>query len=279
MKTTTMEVFRKELLDTGSYITPPERRARKRARPSALATLRFSTDVIKVFPSCALMQPLGLLTVNRWSRICFSAIQCAEKLGMNVILDGWKQREAYKGPVVYVANHISTYETIALPPIVLTYGPFKVVAKASLAHLPFLEKAAARMGLVPIGRKNPKEDLINILKVGTEKISSGSSFLIFPQGTRQEVFSRKKFSSIGAKLAEKAGCPVVPIALDTRCQPRRDKGLLKNIFRDFGPLDTSRDIRISCGPVIKCEKSRDMHEASFNWIADKLESWGIPTQR
>jgi 1-acyl-sn-glycerol-3-phosphate acyltransferase len=279
MKKITLEEFRNELLSTGAYCTSPEHKPKKRVRSSWMSTLNFSLKVAKVFPACAIMQPLGLLTVKRWSNICFGAIQCAEKLGMNVILEGFEQRQAYKGPVVYVANHISTYETIALPPIVLTYTPFNVVAKASLAHLPFLEKAAERMGLVPIGRKNPKEDLINMIRIGTEKISQGRSFLIFPQGTRQEVFSRKKFSSIGAKLAEKAGCPVVPIAVDTRCQPPREKGIFKKIFHDFGPLDTSKDIRFSCGPVIKCEKARDMHESSFNWLADKLESWSIPVER
>ena len=274
-KITTLDAFRKELIETGAYNTANQGRAVKRACSNALATFRFSLNVAKVFPTSAILCPLGLLTVDRWTRVCFSTLQTAEKLGMNVELDGWNNRAEYKGPVVYVANHMSTYETIFLPPVLITYGPLKVVAKASLAHLPFLEKAAADMGLVPIGRKNPKEDLMSILKTGVEKINEGNSFLIFPQGTRQEVFSRRKFSSIGAKLAERAGCPLVPIALDTRCQPCRKTGLFKKIFHDFGPLDTSRDIRCACGPVIPCTKSREMHEKSFDWIASKLETWGI----
>ena len=152
---------------------------------------------------------------------------------------------------------------------------FNVVAKASLNHLPFLEKAAAHMGMLPIGRKSPREDLVNILRMGTERIKAGNSFLIFPQGSREKVFSRKIYSSIGAKLAEKAGCPIVPIAVDTRCQPCRAKGL----FKDFGPVDTSIDVRCACGPVIPLGKSKTMHEASFDWIAGKLEEWGLPVER
>ena len=73
--------------------------------------------------------------------------------------------------------------------------------------------------------------------------------------------------------------PIVPLAIDSRCMPTREKGLLSKVFKDFGTVDTSYDIRLAAGPVIPCGKSRDMHEACFDWIAGKLESWGMPTNR
>lgn len=279
MKKTTLEQFREELLATGGYATAEERRAAKRAKPSWWVTLKFSLGISKVFPMCALTQPLGLLTIDKWALYCFSTVQIAEGLGMDVKLEGFKQRQEYKGPVLYLCNHMSTVETILLPPVLLSYGPFSYVAKASLAHLPFLETAAAKTGMVPIGRKSPREDLMNMLKIGTERIQAGQSFLIFPQGTREKVFSRKVYSSIGAKLAEKAGCPIVPIVVDTRCQPTRTKGLLAKAFKDFGRVDTSYDIRMACGPVIPNAKSKIMHEAAFDWMAGKLEEWGLETER
>ena len=279
MISTNLESFRRELLETGGYRTADDHRAAKRARPGALTTIRFSMAVSRVFPMCAVWEACHRLTTDKWAHFCFSTVQVAERLGMNVILEGWKNRQAYDGPVMYLCNHMSTYETIFLPPVLLSYGPFNVVTKASLAHLPALERAAAHMGIVPIGRKNPKEDLMTLFRVGTERIAQGNSFLIFPQGSRQAVFSRAHFSSIGAKLAEKAGCPIVPIAIDSRCMPTREKGWLKGMFKDFGTVDTSCDIRCACGPVIPCGKSREMHEASFDWIASKLESWGLPTER
>ena len=51
------------------------------------------------------------------------------------------------------------------------------------------------------------------------------------------------------------------------------------VFKDFGTVDTSLDIKLAAGPVIPCGKSRDMHEACFDWIATKLESWNLPTNR
>ena len=274
MKTTTLEVFREELLKGGSYATPPERRAAKRRRPGWWTTVSFTWGSFSVFPKCAIYEGLGLLNTDRWARFCFRAVQTAEKFGMEVKLDGWENRAAYDGPVVYLCNHMSTLETILLPPILLTYSPFNVVVKASLSHLPFLAKAADHMGLVPIGRKSPREDLMTIFREGCDRIGKGRSFLIFPQGSREKVFARKGYSSIGAKLAEKAGVPVMPIAVRTDCQPTRPDG--KGWFKDFGTVDTSKDIYVSCGPVIK-GTSREMHAASFDWIKSRLDSWGLPT--
>lgn len=279
MKKTDLTTFREELLATGGYKTPADRKAATRHKPSGLITTRFSFAVSRVFPMCAVYEAFGRLNTDKWAEFCFSTVTMPESLGMNVELEGWQDRAAYKGPVVYLCNHMSTYETILLPPVLLTYGPFNVVAKASLTHLPFLGKAAAHMGLVGIGRKNPKADLLALFDIGSKRIAEGSSFLIFPQGTRQAVFERRHFSSIGAKLAEKAGVPIVPLAIDSRCMPTREKGLLSKVFKDFGTVDTSYDIRLAAGPVIPCGKSRDMHEACFDWIAGKLESWGMPTNR
>lgn len=279
MVTTTLSEFQAELRETGGYRTRDDHRAPKRARVGAWTTFRFSMGVVKTFPMCALYEPLGRLTTAKWAEFCFSTVTTAERLGMSVSVEGFENRMKFDGPVLYLCNHMSSTETILLPPILLAFGPFSYVAKASLAHLPCLEKAVAHMGMVPIGRKSPREDLVNVLRVGTERIQGGDSFLIFPQGTRERVFGRKRYSSIGAKLAERAGCPVMPIVVDTRCQLRRDSGLLRKVFRDFGPVDTSRDIRVSCGPAIPCGKSRDMHEAAFDWMASKLEAWGLPTER
>ena len=278
MQKTKIEQFYASLRATGSYSTPPERRA-GRVRQSAWNTIRYTLGVTKVFPYCALAEPFGLLTTEKWARVCFSAVTTAEKLGLSVMIEGFDARMKHEGPVVYLCNHMSTTETILLMPVLLAFGPFSYVAKASLAHLPFLTKAAEHMRMVPIGRKSPREDLMAVLSTGTERIKGGDSFLIFPQGTRQTVFSRKVYSSIGAKLAEKAGCPVVPIVVDTRCQLTREKGLFRRVFKDFGTFDPTRDIRVACGPVIPNAKSRVMHEAAFDWMASKLEEWGLPTER
>lgn len=278
MAATTLSEFRAELLASGSYRTSPEHRAAVRAKPGAWTTFRFSWSLLRPFRISGIYEALGRFSCQKWTEFCFSTVTCAEALGMNVILEGWENRRGYDGPVMYLCNHMSMTETVILPPIMLTFGPFSIVAKKALAHLPFLEKAAEHMHIVGIGRKSPREDLMTIFDEGCKRIAQGGSFLIFPQGSRERVFARKGYSSIGAKLAERAGCPVVPIVVDTRCQPTRRTGLLGKVFKDYGPVDTSRDIRVACGPVIPCAKSKALHEAAFEWMAAKLESWGLPVE-
>lgn len=278
MKKTTLEEFREELLRTGGYDTAPDHRAKRRAKPSWWTTVCYTWRVARVFPLCALYEPVGKLSTDKWAHFCFSSVTGAERLGMNVHLEGWKNRQDYKGPVVYLCNHMSTIETVLLPSVVLTYGPFNIVAKQSLSQIPFLVKAAAHLGVVPIGRKSPREDLMNMLKISEVKIKEGNSFLIFPQGTRQKVFSPHKVSSIGAKIAEKAGCPIIPIVIDTRCQGTRERGIFKKVFKDFGTVDPSYDIRCCCGPIIMPDKSKVMHEKTVAWMLEQHKKWNMPVE-
>ena len=290
MTQTTLEMFREELLRTGGYRTPPERKAPVPRKKGWLTTLGFSWSVFSVFPRCAISEALRRLTTDKWAHYCFASLRKAEKYGADVIMDGWNNRKAYDGPVVYLANHMSTLETVMLPFVLLTYGPIGTVVKQSLSHLPFLTRAAAHMGLIPIGRKSPREDLMTIFNVGGERIKAGSSITIYAQGTRQPVFSRKSWGSIGTKLAERSGVPVVPIAVKTDIEPTRPGG--KGWFKDFGTVesviakglverigtvDPTKAIRISCGPLLT-GTSKEMQQASFEWIKSRLDEWGLPTE-
>ena len=275
MRQVTLEDFRAALLDKGSYVSSPETLAPVPRPKGRWTTFSFNWSMFFVFPYCAVREFFRSLTTKLWGLCCFRTYQKAEKFGIKVTVDGWENRKDYKGPVVYLANHMSTLETIMLPPILLTYGPFNVFVKASLSHLPALKRAAAHMGLIPLGRKSPREDLMQVFNEGVARIREGNSVLIFPQGSRERVFSRKIYSSIGAKLAEKAGVPVIPIAVKTDCSPTRPDG--KGWLKDFGTVDPSKEIRLRCGPPMT-GSSKEMHQKVFDWIKTQLEEWGLPTE-
>ena len=276
MKQITLSEFRESLLETGSYTSDPSRTASVPRKPGRWTTFSFSWSVFFVFPFCAVREFFRSLTTELWAQCCFKTVQKSEKFGIKVTADGWENRNGYKGPVVYLSNHMSTLETIMLPPVLLTYGPFNVFVKASLSRLPALKRAAAHMGLIPLGRKSPREDLMQVFTEGVARIKEGNSVLIFPQGSREKVFSRKLYSSIGAKLAEKAGVPVIPIAVKTDCEPTRPDG--KGWLKDFGTVDPTKDIRLRCGPPIT-GTAKEIHQKVFDWIASQLEEWNLPTER
>lgn len=279
MKSSALERFRLELLSTGEYKTSQEFAPKHRSRPGVLTTMRLAWNVGKLFPMTAIYSRLGCLANPLWEETCFSAITCAETLGIRVMFEGWRNRSDYRGPVVYVCNHMSMFETIMLPPVLLTFGSYVVVVKESLAHMPFLGKRETDfMGLLPISRSNPREDLLKVLDVGVEKIKSGVSLWVFPQGSRMKTFDYAYFSSIGAKVAERAQCPICPLVIDTRCMPVRDTGILRNVFRDFGSVDTSYDVKCKCGPLVPVAKSKVMHNQVFDWMAQQLSDWGLPVK-
>ena len=275
MKRTTLSEFRGSLVRTGAYTSGPDVLAPVPRRKGWWTTVSFTWSLFFVFPYCAVREFFRSLTTDLWALSCFRTFQKAEKFGIKVTADGWGNRNGYTGPVVYLCNHMSTLETIMLPPVLLTYGPFNVFVKASLSRLPALTRAAAHMGLIPLGRKSPREDLMQVFKEGVARIQEGHSILIFPQGSRERVFSRRLYSSIGAKLAEKAGVPVMPIAVKTDCEPTRPGG--KGWFKDFGTVDPSKEIRLRCGPPIT-GTAKEMHQKVFDWIKAQLEEWGLPTE-
>ena len=275
MKRTTLSEFRSALVRTGSYTSGPDVLAPVPRKKGWWTTVSFTWSLFFVFPYCAVREFFRSLTTDLWALCCFKTVQKAEEFGIKVTVDGWENRSGCKGPVVYLSNHMSTLETIMLPPVLLTYGPFSVFVKASLSRLPALKRAAAHMGLIPLGRKSPREDLMQVFNEGVSRIREGRSILIFPQGSRERVFSRRLYSSIGAKLAEKAGVPVIPIAVKTDCEPTRPDG--KGWFKDFGTVDPSKDIRLRCGPPIT-GTAKEMHRKVFDWIKVQLEEWGLPTE-
>lgn len=66
-----------------------------------------------------------------------------------------------------------------------------------------------------LDRSNIKEGLKTIL-TGIEKVKGGISMWIFPEGTRnksEDPADLMEFHEGSLKIAEKSGCPVVPVAI------------------------------------------------------------------
>lgn len=113
--------------------------------------------------------------------------------------------------VLYVANHRSFFD------VLLTYsrcpGLTGYVAKKSMEKIPLLSAWMRRLHCLFLDRENVREGLKTILQ-GIEQVKSGISVCIFPEGTRnrgEELLLPFKEGSL--KIAEKTGCPVIPIAI------------------------------------------------------------------
>lgn len=130
--------------------------------------------------------------------------------GVNVRVDGLVNVER-EIPRIYMSNHQSFFDIF----ILLAYLPvdFKFILKAELTRIPFLGSAMKRAGYVSIDRTNPRKALKS-MNEAAQRITSGASVLIFPEGTRSEDGLLQAFKPGGFHLSIKSGCAIVPIAIN-----------------------------------------------------------------
>lgn len=112
-------------------------------------------------------------------------------------------------PVLFVSNHRS----LADIPVAYTTLPVNAgfIAKKEMENIPGLSWWMRLLNCQFIDRENVKEGLKTILK-GIELIKNGYSIFIAPEGTRSKTEDMLPFKEGSLKMAEKTGCPIVPVA-------------------------------------------------------------------
>lgn len=116
-------------------------------------------------------------------------------------------------PVLYVGNHRSYFDILV--GYVTIPGKLGFVAKKEMERYPVLSSWMVNLNCLFLDRRNLREGMKAILE-GIEKVKCGVSIWIFPEGTRnnhEDICELMPFKEGSLKIAEKAGCPVVPVAI------------------------------------------------------------------
>ena len=204
-----------------------------------------------------------------WAKGSLDVLKIVESAGGEIHISGLKSLSSYQGPVVYVANHMSLLDTLILPCILLAFGKVTFVVKEGLLKYPVLGIIIRAIHPIAVTRENPRQDLKTVINQGIALLSSGCSIIIFPQATRSATFNEAGFNSLGVKLAQRAGVPVVPVALKTDFQGNG------KIFKDMGPVDPTKILYIKFGkPELVEGKAQDMHQRVIAFILQNLREWG-----
>ena len=121
-------------------------------------------------------------------------------------------------PVLYIGNHRSYFD------ILITYvrvpRPTGYIAKKEMLRYPLLVNWMKNLHCLFLDRKDIKKGLKTIL-TAIEKIKSGISICIFPEGTRnknKDELELLPFHEGSFKIASKSGCAIIPMAMNNTAE-------------------------------------------------------------
>ena len=259
--------FRRKLVETGSYETPADNRA---LFPRFVEKRLFRLRMMRVYWHAWRASKDPEAYVSRlWAPNGFEVVRAVERTGGRVVVEGFGALRDAALPAVFVANHVSSLETYLVAPLLLPFTTYTYVLKKSLVSYPVLGRVVRALDPVPVGRKSPMEDLRDVLQHGTETLRRGRSVVVFPQGTRTRLFDPATFNSIGAKLARRAGVPVVPLCLAT------DFLRIGEWQRDlFSTVHPESAVRAACGePIGPDVPQAEVQRRCVAFIESTLARW------
>ena len=249
----------------GSYHTQPGRTFfLARRLPSLFYYTRFLTYCFR-YSSLAKQGKFG---AEEWWQGSLLTLQALEKVGVEIEITGSKVMEEVTGPCVFIANHMSTLETICLPAVIQPYKDCTFIVKRGIVEYPVFKHIMLSRDPIVVGRANPRDDLKVVLEEGCNLLARGRSIIVFPQTTRTVTFDPEQFNTIGIKLAKRANVPVIPLALKT------DAWGIGAIVKEFGRIDPTKKVHIAFGAPITIQgRGNDEHKQIIEFIQQQMQRW------
>jgi len=227
-------------------------------------TLKYAVIVVKTRREAR----KGIYDTRAWADSSNYIFRFIEKAGGKFHISGMENIARDKDPVLFIANHMSTLETMILPGIIAPHREVTFVVKESLVRHPLFGDVMRSRNPIVVGRTDPRKDLEAVMKGGMELLSKGISIIIFPQSTRSIQFKPEEFNSLGVKLARKAGVKVVPVALKT------DYWGNGKIIKELGPIDSKKHIYFRFGePFPVSGSGKEENQKIIEFIQSSLNHW------
>lgn len=259
----------RQIIKTEHGYQSPERRLILAHHLPGWRTFIYYTRIVLAFVIARLEGLKGRLTSEKWLKASIKCLQAVESAGGRLHVSGLEAVSQHKGPLVYIANHMSILETLILPSLTLTFNDVTFVIKDELRKYPLIGGVMKNLNLLAVYRKNPREDLKIVLNEGHNRIRQGCSVVIFPQATRSKMFDEQIFNTLGVKLARKAGVPVIPIALKTDFHGNGQW------IKDIGPINPDLTLYFKFGkPMSVTGNGHATHQHVVEFITQNLKQWG-----
>jgi len=190
--------------------------------------------------------------------------------GVRVEVEGAEHADL-SSPKIIMSNHQSMFDIWT----VVGYLPrtIRFVAKKEMARVPIVGQALAGGGHVLIDRKNIRQAMASYDKAARQ-IRSGTSIVVFVEGTRSPDGRLLPFKKGGFMLALAAGVPIVPLTIigGSRVLPtkswRMRPGPMRAVFHE--PIDPTQ---------YSIETKENLMAAVRKAIASSLEQPAVPSRR
>ncbi len=114
------------------------------------------------------------------------------------------------GEYVFVCNHSSMFDI----PVLLASIPLNtaIIYKKELEKVPVFGWGLAMSPFVGVKRENPRMAVASI-DVAVNAIGSGTSVIVFPEGTRSQTGELGQFKRGAFLLASRSGKPIIPVTI------------------------------------------------------------------
>lgn len=171
---------------------------------------------IITLPFCILLLLLRLISKKAASKlgqpfadaVCFWPIFFLS--GGKLTVEG--RENIPKGAVLFAGNHRSMYDILAGYMAIPALHSTSFIAKYEMRHVPFLSWWMRILNCKFLNRSDPKEGLKTIQSAIADT-KEGFSMFIEPEGTRNRGEGLLPFKPGSLKIAERTGCPVIPVAM------------------------------------------------------------------
>lgn len=121
------------------------------------------------------------------------------------------------GPAIYVSNHQSMSDTLALFSV---RAEALWVSKVENFYAPFLGWNMLLNGFIPL-KRGKLPSIMRMFRTCLRRLAEGHSLVVFPEGTRSEDGNLRSFYRGAFALSTRSKVPIVPIVMEGT------KGLLK----------------------------------------------------
>ena len=127
---------------------------------------------------------------------------------------------------IFAANHQSWFDIFAIYACIPVQ--FRWLAKEELFHVPVLGPAMKACGAIPIDRGDRRKAFESISQAAA-KVRTGTSIVIFPEGTRSTDGVLQGFKTGGFILAIKSQQPMLPISISGshKILPKRGEWMIQ----------------------------------------------------